>query len=62
MLEADRLREQAAAWYSAKAAEFALSGGGACEAMFRLYAERIRNGDADHRLDAVLAGQAEYDA
>jgi ferric-dicitrate binding protein FerR (iron transport regulator) len=52
-------RRQAADWYARRASQMT---SGACAVMFNLWAERVRNGDADHRLDTMLANQAEFDA
>ena len=52
------MREQAARWYD----DVAAARGGAIGVTFRKFAKRIRNGDADHRLREVIAGQADYDA
>lgn len=48
-------REQAASWYDHTAAA---SENSAIARVFPIFAERIRNGEADHRLDAIIAGQA----
>ena len=52
------MREQAALWYEQRAT----TEHGALGIMFRRHAERIRAGEADHRLPALIAAQAEYDA
>lgn len=52
-------RRQASGWYNAKAMATDSN------ALFRQFgknASRILLGDADHRLDQILAEQAEYDA
>jgi hypothetical protein len=55
------MRLRAAAWYAHEAARQDAAGSGTVAAMFRVFSKRIENGDADHRLAAVIGGQAEYD-
>jgi hypothetical protein len=55
------LRTQAADWYRQEAARQDSVGSGATAMMFRRFAERIANGEADHRLSGIIAGQADYD-
>ena len=54
-------REQAASWYALNAQAQRDIGRGALASLWFKCADRIRNGDADHRLDQVIADQADYD-
>lgn len=55
-------REQVAKWYDRNAAAMHEAGRGGLASFWTKFAARTRNGEADHRLDEILAQQVEYDA
>lgn len=55
-------REQVAQWYDRNAAIQHEAGSGALASLWTKFAARVRNGDADHRLNQIIDQQAEYDA